>query len=407
MCQSHKDEHNRILSEDHHKFIDEINNKKLYLNKLKTSEISKLDNYQLLEEWKQAKLDKLDKIYKKEVNNVELSYNNDEFDKLKMKCMNDIDNTLQRESTMTSKDLQAFIIELNSSIDQLELIMQRNSLNRMEQNNNIKNRLENALNRNNYKEFIFNVNFVKFRQIAASHEHILIDDEQKLLLFDKTGSTTVIPWNKQENGFIRDMVWSSYLNKFIILGVHLLFTFDCSTMIIENIRYFPRLNFMTIHNQDILLNFDNGKYLEYWQLSGRWKFVQSWTKLQLGYKNTDVIYKMSISGVRVAMNSTCNEGRFIIDIFDFSSMNWLYCINDDNYNIRLLTNIHHNKWLCINDKTKRFYCTVKNNLFEIKYNQNVIHSLYQVALFNEKYFIILGYEPENKAKLLLYNIEGN
>ncbi|CAF1106929.1 unnamed protein product [Didymodactylos carnosus] len=393
-----------MLSEDHQKLIDEINNKKLFLNKLKIRMTSNLDNYTLVEKWKQMKLDKLDKIYNDKTNQIESYYNSNEFDKLNMKCMDDIGKTLQRASTMKSKDLKEFIIEINQSIVQLELLIQHNDLNKIEQNNDIKHRIENSLNNNNYIETVFNSNFVRFRQIAASHEHILIDNGSQLLLFNKTGSKTVITWNMQQNGFIRSMVWSHHMKKFIVLGVDRLFTFDHSTMIIEEINYFPLLNFITIYNQDIFMNFKKGEHIEHWIIGEKWKFVQSWTKKYLGYENTDVIYKMSISGARVAMNSGNKEGHFVLDIFDVSSMGWLYRVNNNDYSIRLLTSMDNDKWLCIDDETKRFYCTVNNNLLEIKYDRNVIHNLYQVALLNETHFAILGYERENEAKLLLYNI---
>ncbi|CAF1605240.1 unnamed protein product, partial [Didymodactylos carnosus] len=240
----------------------------------------------------------------------------------------------------------------------------------------MKQRLERALKNPSFKKGRFDVNHVRFRQIGTSTEHILIDNGPKLLLFHKTGSNKVeIEWNRERNGFIKDIVWCCYLNKFIILGVNILFTFDCTQFNIEQIQNqdFSYLNFIGVQNENLLLNFSN-KRIEHWQMNMdlKLKFIQRWSHLKLGYDMNESLLRLNIAGDQLAINIKNNQKQFVIDVYDdIYKMNRLYRVNDEKYNLRLLSSIYDNQWLSINDATKQLYHIENNRLVEIKYNREI------------------------------------
>ena len=77
--------------------------------------------------------------------------------------------------------------------------------------------------------------------LAVSEDaHMLIEDDNHLVLFDEQRRINEIPWQKQQDsafvGAIKDLTYSNYLEQFCILSSVNFFTIDPHTIALEKIE---------------------------------------------------------------------------------------------------------------------------------------------------------------------------
>ncbi|UJR32370.1 hypothetical protein I4U23_019832 [Adineta vaga] len=163
-----------------------------------------------------------------------------------------------------------------------------------------------------------------------------IDLENNCQLIETTISSNKVLTHEQ----IHDIVWSTQLNRFLVLTSKRLTTYDQENNLIDldlglekNSPPFWRMACWSSH---LIVNLGLGISLRYHTLSSSSSIplIQTYTRSSLGYTNSDLLSSVSLSPQLIlAINVELTNNRHVIDLFSIA----------DEKNFQFLKRIHTNE----------------------------------------------------------------
>ncbi|UJR12265.1 hypothetical protein I4U23_016442 [Adineta vaga] len=211
----------------------------------------------------------------------------------------------------------------------------------------------------------------------CSQEFILLYENYTFGLFHRNGEYLCQwRWNQNDyknHGFIAQIVWSTYLNSFLILSNRALFSMEYSNnrlirkkhgaIYASDEKTETRLRFITCGSTDDYLFLNRGYHTIQQYKMTDWTRHREWSKINLNYKDNDEIRDMIIdrNGEYLVLNVRENGNTWSIDIrFIDDKLTQRKRIDGFHHKLQMFSPSSH--WLFVRGNPNKLYlCDVLDN----------------------------------------------
>ncbi|CAF0926043.1 unnamed protein product [Adineta steineri] len=200
--------------------------------------------------------------------------------------------------------------------------------------------------------------------LSSKINSILISDDGRLRLFnidsnndgqliEITGESTKTLTHEQ----IHDIIWSTQLDRFLVLTSKRLSTYDKENNLVnldlKLEKGSPPFWRMACWSSHLVLNLGLGTSIRYYNLlsSSSISLINSYTRSSLGYTNSDLLSLLSLSPQLIlGINVELTDNRHVIDLFSISDTTKFHRLKRINSNepcpLDIITSLRNYTWLC-------------------------------------------------------------
>ncbi|CAF3497473.1 unnamed protein product [Rotaria socialis] len=201
--------------------------------------------------------------------------------------------------------------------------------------------------------------------LSTKSNSILLSDDGRLRLFNidlENGGqlieTTTLSTKLSTHEQMHDIVWSSNLDRFLVLTSKRLATFDDENNLInlnlELEKGSPPFWRMACWSSHLIVNLGLGTSIRYHRLTSSISslpLINSFTRSSLGYTDSDLLSSMALSPQLVlAINVELNDNHHVIDLFSINETTKFQHLKRFNSyepcSFDLITSLRNCTWLC-------------------------------------------------------------
>ncbi|CAF1158447.1 unnamed protein product [Didymodactylos carnosus] len=227
--------------------------------------------------------------------------------------------------------------------------------------------------------------------IGASDTNLLYDNGDTLCLTDRAGyKTNTVRWSGSS---VRDIYWSSFLDRFLILTQRILYSLNVETSEVTQIKQVSDKNKAdfykcTCSNQTLLVStWEEGSVVKEWDMSGEWKMTTRWQP-PLSCQQNEWIMDIRFScdgshlGVTVGVSGQYNQFHVrdrSMNIINNIKFPWL------TYGYRLLS-LPNGQWLTHDCDNKELYIIDRDG--KLKQTLTYDRTVWRTLLLKQRCLVI-------------------